>query len=373
MEKKKILHIITGLYDGGAEGVLYRLCQGSDSFEHVVISMIDEGKYGSLLENLGVQCFYLRMNKNRLNFFSFFTLIKIIKEINPWAVQTWMYHADFLGGLAAKLSGVKKIYWNVRNSSIDKKTTKYSIQIILKALTLLSYVLPTKIVCCAHSAKNEHFNIGYASKKLVVIHNGYNLNTLGMIGKSGFRKNNKIDEKITLVGMVARVDPNKDHSCFIEAASIVLKEFPVNFLLVGKGANLDNSKLKKEIEKYGLCDNIYLVGTQADIPNVMRALDVHVISSSYGEGFPNVIAEAMGCGTPCVATKVGESALIIENLGWIVPPKNPKALADAIAKAIYEKENDKDKWLVRKKKCENSIFRRFSLEKMCLEYEKIWS
>ena len=104
----------------------------------------------------------------------------------------------------------------------------------------------------------------------------------------------------------------------------------------------------------------------------MNAIDIHVLSSSYGEGFPNVIAEFMVCGTPCVVTNVGDSASIVGKTGWVVPSNNPKKLADALEKALNEHRYFK----MDKKRCFKARLRikeNFSITNMINSYNKTWS
>ena len=120
----KILHIITSLLDGGAEGVLYRLCSNDKVNEHLVVSLRDQGKYGKLLSKNGIKIYTLNMKQGKFSIFAFFKLIKILKKEKVNVVQTWLYHADFFGGLAARLAGVNNLIWNVRHSNFSKNYPK---------------------------------------------------------------------------------------------------------------------------------------------------------------------------------------------------------------------------------------------------------
>ncbi|GGC56809.1 hypothetical protein GCM10011362_01420 [Marinobacter halophilus] len=141
-------------------------------------------------------------------------------------------------------------------------------------------------------------------------------------------------------------------------------------LLVGEGMDSGNSKLMKFIEDAGLEKRIILAGRRADIPVVMSALDLHVLSS-LSEAFPNVIAEAMACGTPCVSTDVGDASLIVGDTGWIVPPGNSDKLAAAVQKAINE-ILDADEWGSRKAAARTRIENRFSLKGMITSFDSLW-
>ena len=126
-----------------------------------------------------------------------------------------------------------------------------------------------------------------------------------------------------------------------------------------------------EIKRLKLSNYVKLLGQNDNISQVMNGLDVHVLSSSYGEGFSNVVAESMACGTPCIVTDVGDSAFIVGKTGWVVPPKNSIKLAKAIEKAIHEKGTIK--WRKRCVKARLRIKENFSISKMINLYNNVWT
>ena len=127
---------------------------------------------------------------------------------------------------------------------------------------------------------------------------------------------------------------------------------------------------KDAIRKLKLDNHIGLLGPIKNISEVMNGLDIHILSSSYGEGFPNVLAEAMACGTPCITTDVGDSAAIVSETGWIVPPKNPIKLSKAIENAFDELGTLK--WNKKCIKARQIIKEKFSINKMLNSYNKEW-
>ncbi len=369
----KVIHIITGLNDGGAEAVLYRLCKNDSENKHVVISMMDEGKYGPLLKEIGIDVYTLNMPAGRVSFSGLIKLFRLIKKISPDVVQTWMYHADFIGGIVARLAGVKSIFWGVHHSSLEKEHNKRSTLLIARLNSILSYLIPTKIVCCADRARVEHERIGYKKSKLTVINNGYELDSFKFIEDAQTKLKNELEiNPDVFLGMVSRYHPLKDHHNLLQALSIVRGQIP-NFVcvLVGTGLDGSNRELIEKIDNLQLSDHILLLGQRNDIPKIMSALDVHLLSSR-SEGFPNVLSEAMACGTPCITTDVGDASVIVGDTGWVVPAQNPEALANAIVEAIKEKK-DMQSWQLRKNACREHIVSNFSIEEMIKQYHSIWS
>lgn len=370
----KVLHVITGLNDGGAEAVLYRLITKSSGPTHTVVSLMDMGKYGPLLEDLGVKVFCLGMNPGKPSVRRFWQLKRLIRAEAPDVVQTWMYHSDLFGGVAAKMAGVKKIFWGIHHSTLDKGKAKRTTIAIAKVSAGLSRIVPEKIVCCAKKSLEVHRDIRYSPNKLMVIPNGYDLSKFMVDKQSGsqLRASLGIGPETFLLGKVGRYDPFKDHENLLSAL-YELQLLGVDFkcLLVGRGLTSENQELMARITELGLIDRVILAGQRTDIPAVMNALDLHVLSSS-SEGFPNVLAEAMACGTPAVSTDVGDAGEIVGDPALLCPPRNPKALSELMLAMHSEWLEQPDVWAGRRIRCVEHIKSNFSIERMVAAYEECW-
>src|SRR5690606_24342480 len=158
----------------------------------------------------------------------------------------------------------------------------------------------------------------------------------------------------------------------IRAFSLLRKRMPdLHLVFAGTDCDDSNAELMRLLQEAGGMENVHLLGRRSDIPALMNALDLHVLSSSHGEAFPNVVAEAMACGTPCVVTDVGDAAVIVGNTGWVVPPRDSEALARAIAEALAEGQNA-DMWHRRQRAARQRIVDEFSLEAMVARYHSVW-
>ena len=370
----KIIHIITGLDNGGAEAILYRLCTFPTVHRHIVISLKDEGKYGPLLKEKGVVVHCLNMPRGRVNISGLKMLWRVLQEERPEVVQTWMYHADLIGSVFARLAGIRQVCWGIRHSNLEFGKSRFTTICIAKICAVLSLFIPRVIVCCAQNAIDVHKAMGYCEKKFVLIPNGVDLRSFcpDIDMRKKLRMEWGIDSEIPLLGMVARYDAQKDHKNLICALG-KLKEEKIDFrcALVGNGLSNDNSEILSWLDNASVSEQVLLLGPRSDMPAVMNALDINVLSSAFGEAFPNVLAEAMACGTPCVATDVGDATSIVGDTGWIVPPEDPGALASALMHAIAERR-DSSAWSLRKTLVREHIAENFSIEKMVNSYVAIW-
>lgn len=370
----KIVHIITGLNDGGAESVLYRLCISDKENEHVVISFLDDGKYGSLLKNSGISVYCLNMSHGPLGLFKLHKLYLLILRLRPDVAQTWMYHADLLGGLVARLAGVSNVIWTLRNSTLAFGKTKFSTIIVRRLNALASHFIPKCIVSCSYKGVDVHRAIGFSAKKMKVIGNGYDLKIYlpNHRAASRLRAELNIPPDVFLIGMVARFDSQKDHANLLRALSLLkFSGKTMHCLMAGEKVVSDNLLLKEMINKYDIVDVVHFLGPFNNVPALMSALDLNILSSAYGEAFPNVVAEAMACGTPSVVTDVGDASLIVADTGWVVQPQDPAALANAINLA-FEEWSNKTLWRSRELLSRRRIENNYNLEIMLGAYRIVW-
>jgi glycosyltransferase involved in cell wall biosynthesis len=176
-----------------------------------------------------------------------------------------------------------------------------------------------------------------------------------------------------VIGMVGRYHPQKDHGNLIEAMRLLKQErYAFTCLLVGDSLTEGNIELNQLIRQAGIDEHVRLLGPRTDIVAIMNALDIHVLSS-LGEAFPNVLAEAMACGTPCVTTDVGDAALIIGDTGWVVPVRNSRELADGLAAALTAHHAQPEGWPLRQNACRERITAKFSMTSMLAAYQKLWN
>ena len=374
----KILHIISGLNSGGAEGVLYRLICKDNKNDHHVISLTDQGIYGDLLKkkNISIDC--LNIKKNFYSVFFFIKLIFLIKKKNPNLIQCWMYHADLLGGIAGRIVGIKKIYWNLRNSDLNFQWSNKTTILISKIASYLSYILPYRIISCSNKSSTTHLELGYCKKKIFLITNGFDEKRFYFSKKlkQNWKYKLKIHDNNIVFGFVGRWSNQKDFETLFKAFSFFRENTKnsnnLKLLLVGKDINKDNYELSEKIRKYRLIRNIILVDETIHINQLLNVVDIGVFSSKGNEGFPNAIAEKMLTKIPCIVADVGDTKKIVGNIGWVYKKRD---WIDLNKKLNFVYNNfflNHKIWIVKKNFSRKRIIDNFSLDQMIERYNKIW-
>jgi glycosyltransferase involved in cell wall biosynthesis len=333
----RILHVIIGLGAGGAEHMLRRLIEShrGTEFRHSVISLTNAGELGDSLRSTGidVQCLGMRSLANAP--ITVVRLAKFIRWQKPDVVQTWMYHADLLGGLAARMVGNTRVIWGIRNTDMLRGTA-YGTFVIRRICALLSHFVPAQIVCAAEASRSSHAAIGYDESRMVVVANGFDVVSSAQItaDRSLIRTSCGWTDDEVVVGCVGRFNFYKDHPNFVLAAGLLARRFSsVRFVMVGKGLDAENKELSKVIAATGYASRFQLMGFRKDVPKWLSSMDVFCLSSR-SEGFPNVVGEAMSIGIPCVATNVGDVGALLSDTGIVVPKENAQALYEGLAQVV---------------------------------------
>lgn len=365
----RVLHVINDLGPGGAETVLYRLTTQASAVDHEVICLHSPDWYSVKLKEAGIPVHHL--NWSSAVSIAPLPLYRLIKASKADIIQGWMYRSNLVAGLMAKAAGIP-IVWNIRCSSLD--TLRLGSKALVYFGGLLAPSIPKFIINCSARSEELHRKWGYGAVEGKVIANGYDPTSLypDERARAATREQLSISEDTFVIGTVGRWHAMKGYPVLLKAARM-LADRGVAFRLLFIGRDLDsgNSELMTLIRDSGCEAFVQLVGERSDIPELARALDLHVLASVGAEGFPNVVAETMLSGTPNVVTEVGDAALIVGNIGWVVRQGDPKALAEAVEAAFRERSSQAP-WQHRRDMGRKRIVENFSLDGMVGAYEAVW-
>lgn len=334
---RHVLHVITGLAVGGAEMALYRLIlasRGSD-YTHTVIALTPEGgMYARFIES-GIKLVVLDFR--RVPLWQLLRLYRLMRTLRPDIVQTWLYHADLLGGLAARMAGIRNIIWGIRTTDVDGGCARAT-RIVRQLCAALSRLVPHTIVCVAEAARRSHSLIGYDETRMQVVCNGFDLSrlTASKGQREQLRQQCGFAPDAIVLGTLGRFNLDKDHGNFVTAAGQLARRHErLRFLMIGKDLDSHNTTLMRWIDDTGYADRFVLLGERSDVSVCLAAMDIFCLSSRT-EAFPNVVGEAMAMGLPCVATDVGDVAVLMADTGVLVPKANPEALASGVAGLVAQ-------------------------------------
>lgn len=340
----KIVHIISGLGVGGAEVLLLNLVLESRSTgnSHVIISLSGLDTIADRFRAAGAEVEFLGMRSGIPDPRLLLRLAKWIADAKPDIVQTWMYHADIFGGIAAwlarlafRIRGARQkfaLVWGVHRTEVPSAKLGGVIRLLARVGAVASNWAPDVIVCCANAAFKSHADHGYERSKMRVIHNGFDVHRFvpDLAAKTALLNSLDLPSQSILIGIVGRYNPAKDYDNFLQAAAQLRERVPAcRFVMVGKDVDAHNTALARSVAELGLADVCHLMGPRSNLHEIMPAFDILCLSSRT-EGLPTVVGEAMACGVPCVVTDVGDTGELVGDTGFVVPARDPARLAAAL-------------------------------------------
>ena len=328
----KILFLIQNLEPGGCERQLITLANGlHKAGTSVAVAVFYPG--GSLEEELaqaGVRIIQLR-KRGRWDIAGFlWRTFRAVKREEPDVLYSFLPVANLVASLlGAFLPGVR-VVWGVRASAVDSAGYGW--------VTWLTYWLqklcsrsPALIIVNSEAGRDYHVRLGYPAGRMTVVWNGIDVDRFSHDADARARQRALwgVGPDEALIGLVARLDPIKDHPTFFRAAAEIAPDYAgLRFVCVGDGSSAYRRELAVLSQELGIAERIIWAGASGDMPAAYNALDI-ATCASYSESFPNVVGEAMACGVPCVSTDVGDCAVIVDGTGLLVPSRNPGAMAAA--------------------------------------------
>jgi glycosyltransferase involved in cell wall biosynthesis len=314
--------------------VLFRLLEETRDRmgEMFVLALRKEGPVAHMIRELGIPVFSLGLAADVRQFRALGEVVRIMRAHGPDVVQTWMYHADVLGGLAARRTGAKVVWGLHAGAPPGSGLLGQRVALGVRICALLSYRIPDRVVASSQEAFKVHRGYGYSKSKLVLIPNGFGGPAFDRVlcRERVIRELNLPDDALP-IARVGRLHPVKDYSTLLHAFRQVVDRVPdAVLLLIGEGV----SELEPQISALGLGDNIRILGPRRDVAEILAGCELSISSSRQGEGLPLVIGESMVVETPVVATDVGDSATLIDDPYRIVSPAQPEMLGNAVVRFL---------------------------------------
>lgn len=349
MSNKKILHIITGLRNGGAEKNLYNLVK-KEKFIHecYVFSLSKESFYETLLKKKKIKVYNFNLKNLLLLPFNLIKLIKLINYIKPDIIQFWMYDSIFISILLKFFLIKKTIIWNLRQSNLNFFKSKKKTLLIKFILIPFSYLIPNKIICCSRKVFSHHAEFFFCKTKLLEIPNGIELEKYFYNKKydSKLSKKLNLNKNVKVIGFINRYDNQKNFKLFLEFINLLIyqnKNFNIRVLMFGENVDMKNSKLLSEISKYNLDKYVRVLGARKNIHYYYSILDYSVSTSSYGEGFSNTLIETMASNTIPLYSNQGDNKYVLKNIIDVISKQKPEEYVN-----LFNRINDLDKQKIKK-------------------------
>lgn len=373
--KIKLTHVISGLHVGGAEVMLCRILEQIDRsrFECSVVCLGPRGPLAERIERAAVPLTCLQMRGPFSLLTGLWKLSRLFRRTRPDAVHTWMYHGDFMGGLAARLGGHPPVTWSIHHTTHAKGGIKWTTRALTRLLARLSRWIPQRIICCSNASAREHSLQGYDSQKMEVIFNGADITACQPNAKAAqrLRAGLGIPAEAAVIGAAGRYHPQKDYPNFFAAALLIQQTRPdIHFVVCGHGLTPDNPELRTFLNRSPYPGRFHLLGLRSDMAEVYPAFTLFTLAAAFGEGWPLTIGEAMSCGVPCVATDLGDCRDLIAGCGRIVPIKDPVALAGAWEEILALPV---DAAAALRHRARARIVDHFSLSKVIQQYERAYT
>ncbi len=336
MTRIRVMYVVPNLRMGGAERHVTKLMPNLDPerFETAVVCIGEEGALFGDLAGSGTRAVALNRTK-RQGFLALRDLVREMRSFAPDVVITRDYNAETLGRIAAFLTGVPH---NVVRIANDGETGRRG------AVRRIADRVLDRVTSAYFGLTNAQMDylvhdLKYPRAKIRITPNGVEPERFQSTDDRSAVADLGIGETDKVVGILAMLRPEKDHATFVRAARLVADRVPeAKFLIAGEGPM--RPEIEKLVDELDLRDRVVLAGARSDVPEILRAMDVFVLTSYTIECFPNALLEAMAAGRPAVCTAVGGVREIMDapRTGYVVPQRNPVALADRLVQILTDED-----------------------------------
>lgn len=332
MRRTKVMYVVGNFVAGGAERHLLELWRRIDraEFEVEIACFRREGQFVAEAEALGWPIHDLGMSPTIYDLQGFRGLGRLIGHLftfRPDVIHGYLFGPNLFAALAGRLAGVRTIVVSKRN--VDAFETRRQV-----AVQRLAHRLATHVVAVSAAVAESAVALGVPRSRVTVIPNGVDVDRFATaLPDPAFRGGNGVP----LVGSVGCLAARKDYGTLLEALALLSRRGTA-FRLVLVGDGKQRGELERRAAELGLAERVQFLGERPDVERLLPSMDVFVLSSRE-EGIPNALLEAMAAARPAVATAVGGTpeVLVDGRTGWLVPSRDPAALAAALGEALSDR------------------------------------
>lgn len=363
-----IVHIINKLHRGGAEVMLVRLLQATAACpdeRHVVVTLLPGGELRSSLETVDVEVHELGFGRGLPAPLAAWRGLCLLRRINADVLVAWLYQSAAFATLAIPFIGRPRLIWNLRGTGKDPARSTMNGRLTVRLLRWLSR-WPWAVAVNSRAGRIEHERLRFRPRRWAYLPNGFEEPRMPARrpARPEIRARFGLENDATVVVCVARADPQKDHATLLLAAERFLLEEPkTRLLLVGRGT--DALAIPSSVRTL-----VTALGERDDVAELLTACDIAVLSSAFGEGLPNAVAEAMLSGLPCVVTDVGDAADLVGPTGLVVPPGTVDDLAEAVLEMVSFGNDERARL---GEAARQRVIDRYSMERSVRAYQRLWS
>jgi glycosyltransferase involved in cell wall biosynthesis len=358
-----VLFLVTHLPTGGAERQLASLVTRMDRarFQPIVVCQKDGGAFYDPIAAAGIPAYQLGFHgKWDPRFLT--RLASICREHGVQAMVIRGFSTGVVGRLVGRFLGIRPLIMAEHSTGrIDPDPKKRPVE------RLLAPWADGIIAVARGQVPFLLEDVGYDERRIRVIYNGIDLQEwTPALRDDALLRELDIAPGAPVAGILAMLRPEKDHDTFLAAARLVRERLPAaRFLVVGDGP--ERHRLEQLSASLGVADAVRFTGRRADVPRVLSLFDVSVLCSVTIETFPMSFLEAMALERPLIGTRVGGVPEMIEEgaNGFVIPLRDPPALADAIVRVIAERSTV----LAMGRRSRRIVEERFSIERMVRDTE----
>jgi glycosyltransferase involved in cell wall biosynthesis len=325
----RVLSLQSGAGLGGTELMNFSTVQCMDRtrFDVIVCFLDEAGPVSDYYRREGFDVFHLRYHRRPLPAVAW-DLYRLLRSCGPDILHIYGLRANLIGRIIGRLAGCPNIVTSQRN--IDLWRRGWHVWLDRLTSRWVALYIANAYAGAERLQKVEHI----PAHKLLVIQNGLNATPFERASQGHVRAQRGISDHALVVTCVANFRASKGYGTLLEAVDKLHRQgIPFHLWLVGDG-ELSRS-MEARASSLCLCQHVKFLRTRTDIPDILADSDIFVLAS-YWEGMPGAIMEAMASKLPVVATRVGGvPELVVDGeTGLLVPPRDPAALASALAQLI---------------------------------------